>query len=135
MAIHALDLDQLQHGRSTRRARPRPVVALASGRRERRWAAYSLVVIAGVMLFMALDLLRARVADVFVSEARPVASRDRPTVELPVVPGDSLWSVVVALRPGEDPRPLVDELARLNGGPGLQAGGSVVVPAEWVGLR
>lgn len=31
-----------------------------------------------------------------------------------VRPGDSLWSIAADLRPGEDPRPIVDALARAN---------------------
>lgn len=46
-----------------------------------------------------------------------------------VRPGDSLWSIAAGLAPGEDPRPLVDALARRNGGTGIEAGQRLVVPA------
>jgi Tfp pilus assembly protein FimV len=32
-----------------------------------------------------------------------------------VRPGDTLWSIAERLRPGEDPRPLVDAIERANG--------------------
>lgn len=39
-----------------------------------------------------------------------------------VRPGDTLWSIAERLRPGEDPRPLVDAIERANG---VSAGGLV----------
>jgi Tfp pilus assembly protein FimV len=39
-----------------------------------------------------------------------------------VRPGDSLWSIARQLRPGDDPRPLVDRLAQLNGGAATAVG-------------
>lgn len=39
-----------------------------------------------------------------------------------VEPGDTLWSIASELRPAGDVRPVVDELARRNGGPVLEAG-------------
>lgn len=45
------------------------------------------------------------------------------TAVVTVAPGDTLWSIASSLRPGADPRPLVDELARRNGGSAtVQAG-------------
>jgi hypothetical protein len=49
---------------------------------------------------------------------------------LVVQPGDTLWSIAQRLDPGRDPRPLVDALARANGGTALQAGQRIVVPAR-----
>lgn len=39
-----------------------------------------------------------------------------------VQPGDTLWSIAHKLRPTDDPRSLVDELASRNGGSSLEAG-------------
>jgi len=39
-----------------------------------------------------------------------------------VQPGDTLWSIAAAIAPDSDPRPLVDALRELNGGPNLQVG-------------
>ncbi len=49
-----------------------------------------------------------------------------------VRPGDTLWSVAEQLAPGEDPRPLVDALARANAVPpgALVPGQVLVVPGR-----
>jgi hypothetical protein len=39
-----------------------------------------------------------------------------------VQPGDSLWSIALRLKPGDDPRPVVDELSRRAGGAALRPG-------------
>ncbi|HEY3142902.1 MAG TPA: LysM domain-containing protein [Acidimicrobiales bacterium] len=44
-----------------------------------------------------------------------------------VQPGDSLWSIAQRLAPGEDPRPIVDELRKRNGGIDLDVGDRVSV--------
>lgn len=45
-----------------------------------------------------------------------------------VQPGDSLWSIVRAMAPAGDPRPVVDRLARQLGGRPLVPGQRIVVP-------
>lgn len=49
-----------------------------------------------------------------------------------VRPGDTLWSIAEQLAPGEDPRPLVDALARANAVPpgALVPGQVLVVPGR-----
>lgn len=49
-----------------------------------------------------------------------------------VRPGDTLWSIAERLRPGSDPRPLVDAIARVNGvsAGGLVPGQSLRIPLE-----
>jgi Tfp pilus assembly protein FimV len=47
-----------------------------------------------------------------------------------VSPGDTLWGIARSLRPGGDPRPVVDALARANGGSTLQAGQQLLIPAR-----
>jgi nucleoid-associated protein YgaU len=44
-------------------------------------------------------------------ERRPTAS----TTTIVVRPGDTLWGIAARLAPGEDPRPIVDELAAAHG--------------------
>lgn len=46
-----------------------------------------------------------------------------------VAAGDTLWSIAGELAPGQDRRPVVDALARRNGGTTLRAGQTLVVPA------
>lgn len=43
--------------------------------------------------------------------------------------GDTLWSIADRLDPGTDPRPLVDRLAADLGGPGVQVGQRIRLPA------
>ena len=58
-----------------------------------------------------------------VPPAAPAAVSTSAADVVTVAPGDTLWSLATELRPGADPRPLVDELARRNGGSAvLQAG-------------
>lgn len=101
---------------------PRPVVA--------RWTWLALVVVLGIAAFVGLDRLRTVVGGVVVGPPAAVGAPTGDVVARPVAPGETLWSIAEELRPGHDPRPLVDELARLNGGPALVAGGSVLVPAD-----
>lgn len=46
-----------------------------------------------------------------------------------VAAGDTLWSIAGELAPEQDRRPVVDALARRNGGTTLLAGQTLVVPA------
>lgn len=134
MAIHALELGNFdRHHRPAARpvgCRPRASdVPGASG----RWAVYAAVVAVGIAAFLGLDHLRSTAARALVPEPPPAASVAAPgqsVVARPVAAGETLWSIAVELRPGSDPRPIVDELARLNGGPQIQAGASVLVPLE-----
>ena len=45
-----------------------------------------------------------------------------------VQPGDTLWSIAARLRPGADPRPLVQALTAELGGAGLQPGEALQLP-------
>ncbi len=47
-----------------------------------------------------------------------------------VRPGDTLWSIAEAVRPGHDVRPLVDRLAAEVGSTDLYPGETVVIPAR-----
>jgi Tfp pilus assembly protein FimV len=56
-----------------------------------------------------------------------------PAVEVTtVLPGDTLWSVAKRIAPGQDPRPVVDQIVRLNdlSGAGLRAGQQLLLPAH-----
>lgn len=62
------------------------------------------------------------------STAAPVG----PAVEqVTVLPGDTLWSVAQELAPGQDPRPVVDQIRRLNdlSSAELTAGQQLLLPA------
>jgi LysM repeat protein len=48
-----------------------------------------------------------------------------------VLPGETLWAVAQRLAPGQDPRPVVDQIRRLNDltSAELQAGQQLLLPA------
>src|SRR5690606_32719547 len=101
----------------------------------RRVVAYALAVALGIGVFVGLDHLRATAGRALVHSPAATGVPAAPgtgqaLAARPVAPGDTLWSIAVELRPDADPRPLVDELARINGGPALQAGGTVLVPVD-----
>ena len=76
-----------------------------------------------VLLFAAFSLGR-----VGAEGSTSAAPQTRTAV---VAPGDTLWSVAQELAPGRDPRPVVEQLRRLNDldGGGLRAGQLLVLPA------
>jgi hypothetical protein len=47
-----------------------------------------------------------------------------------VHPGDTLWSIALAIDPGHDVRPLVDRLAHQLGGTNLYPGESIALPGS-----
>ena len=58
-------------------------------------------------------------------------SERRPTIvhgSVVVRPGDSLWSIATRLAPGEDPRPVVDQLTEARHGAALVPGETVRWP-------
>lgn len=57
--------------------------------------------------------------------ASPASDVDATVV---VGPGDTLWSIVSRLSPGDDPRPLVDELSEARDGAPLQVGERIALP-------
>lgn len=50
--------------------------------------------------------------------------------ETTVMPGETLWAVAQRIAPGQDPRPVVDQIRRLNGlsSAELQAGQQLLLP-------
>ena len=60
-------------------------------------------------------------------ERRPTSAS--ATVQAVVVrPGDSLWSIAERVAPGEDPRPVVDEVEQARGGAPLVPGETILWP-------
>jgi nucleoid-associated protein YgaU len=101
--------------------RPAPTVATY---RRRRLVALLAVGVVAVLLVLAAGRAAATFLDVpaSVPERRPVPA------SYVVQPGDTLWSIAERLDPTGDVRPLVDVLARLNGGTDLVVGQQLLVP-------
>jgi hypothetical protein len=100
-----------------------------------RWAWLALVVVLGIAAFVGLDQLRTTVGHAVADPLPPATAPSGEVVARPVGAGETLRSIAEELRPGQDPRPLVDRLARLNGGSAITAGGSVLVPVDVVSDR
>jgi hypothetical protein len=85
------------------------------------------VLVAGLALLLFAAFSLGRTGAEGSTSAEPVAET-RTTV---VLPGDTLWSVAQELAPGRDPRPVVEQIRRLNDlpGAGLRAGQLLVLPA------
>jgi hypothetical protein len=89
-----------------------------------RGRAVMLVVFVAV-LFGALSAWNAR------SAALPSDADSAPVHMVVAEPGETLWDIAVAVRPGADPRATIEEiidLNRLSGPVGLDAGERLAVP-------
>jgi len=100
-------------------AGPRAAVHLT-----RRGRAVLLVLLVG-LLYAAFAVGRSN------SEAAVTAEAAPQLVQTTVQPGDTLWAVARRVAPGHDPRPMVEQLRRLNHlrTPGLQVGQQLLLPA------
>jgi hypothetical protein len=121
--------------RSTRRAHTaqpprravRPTVVAPVSRRHLRLTRRGRLVLVGlvaVLLFAAFSY--GRVGADGSTTALPQPAPEQATVQA----GDTLWTVAQRLAPGRDPRPVVEQLRRLNhlDGVGLQAGQQLLLP-------
>ncbi len=89
------------------------------------------LVVAGLVVFVLV--LMVRVAQGSATESMPdgepaavVSSADTYVVQ----PGDTLWGIATELAPGEDPRPVVDQLVELNDSASIAAGQEIVLPDD-----
>ena len=101
---------------------PRPV---APGTRLTARGRLAVVAALVLLLFAAFSLGRTGAQGS--TELAPRAQLEQTTV----VPGDTLWAVAQRIAPGQDPRPVVDQIRRLNdlSGGSLQAGQQLLLPA------
>ena len=120
---------------------PRPALRLLQGGldagptpavyRRRRVVA---LILAVAFVVVAMSGLRAVVLSTGTLDGRPLSAADGSTPvpagseTLLVQPGQTLWTIARDLQPSGDVRPLVDELAALNGGATLEAGQNLVLP-------
>jgi len=84
--------------------------------RRRRLALLVLVALLGVAV---TAMLRWTAANVVGSDGSP---QPISAAEYVVQPGDTLWTIAERIAPGDDPRPIVDELRDRNGDSELQVG-------------
>ena len=113
--------------RAPRAAIPRgPRVTPATYRRRR--LAVGLLALGVVVVAARAGVARGG-APLAAPERRPASSvvGDRPA-RVVVVSGDTLWSIATRLAPGDDPRPLVDELSAARNGAPLQPGERIRLP-------
>lgn len=84
--------------------------------RRRRLALLVLVTLLGVAL---TAMLRWTASNVVGSDGSPQPITESVYV---VQPGDTLWTIAERIAPGDDPRPIVNELSDRNGDSELQVG-------------
>ncbi|MFP5219007.1 MAG: LysM peptidoglycan-binding domain-containing protein [Actinomycetes bacterium] len=116
----AVRLDRRAAGSSWRaEAAPAPGVRLT-----RRGRLVVVAVLVGVLL-AAFSLGRVG------AEGSSSAAPDVTTV-VTVAPGDTLWGVAQRIAPGQDPRPVVDQIRELNDldSGGLRVGQQLVLPGR-----
>jgi nucleoid-associated protein YgaU len=115
---------------ATRRAVPRAAIARA---RRPSPAVYWRRRLAVVGMAAALVVVAAQAGDALggsplaAPERRP-AAHDAAVVAVTARPGDSLWSIVERVFPGDDPRTRVDQLVEARRGAELVPGEVVLVP-------
>ena len=98
---------------------PQRRVSIITFRRRRLAVALAVVVV----------VLAAGRAGAALGSSPLAAPERRPSVtQYVVAPGDSLWSVARHVAPHDDPRPVVDALARTRGGAPLLPGETITWP-------
>lgn len=100
---------------------PRP-----AGPSTRLTARGRLAVVAALVLLLFAAFSLGRTGAQGSTELPPRAQLEQTTV----APGDTLWAVAQRIAPGQDPRPVVDQIRRLNdlSGGSLQAGQQLLLP-------
>ncbi len=109
------------------RRRRRPPIPAARRRAVIRRRVTAILLAVGLVLALRTLLLPGGDPLGVPGRATPAAAEAGSRVYI-VEPGDTLWSIARHLRPGDDPRPLVDQLAAQVHGGSLQAGQRLVLP-------
>ena len=87
-----------------------------------------LVLVAGLVLLLLAAFSLGRTA----AEGSVDAGTAPQVSTMTVAPGETLWQIASRLAPGQDPRPVVDQLRRLNdlSSAELRAGQQLLLPAQ-----
>jgi hypothetical protein len=112
--------------RTTLRARPR--VSQAPVYRRRRALALAALATLVVVTVLLAGAISARLAGGGHPSSAVGAPSRIASQEWVVQPGDTLWSIAVALAPDADPRATVDRLVDANGADELEVGQRLVLP-------
>jgi hypothetical protein len=109
----------------TTHARPRPVSRPPRARLTPRGRAVVVLAFA-LLLFGAFSLGRAG------AQGSTTLERAPELQQTTVQPGETLWGVASRIAPGQDPRPVIDQIRRLNDLPdaSLRAGQQLLLPAR-----
>lgn len=113
--------------RTTPVAGPRPAPVAAATYRRRRAVALALACVALVALMVAAQGAMGPPAAGPMVDRQAVPGAGGGAVHV-VRAGDTFWGIARALRPGEDPRPLVARLVAAHGSSVLVPGDRIVVP-------
>jgi nucleoid-associated protein YgaU len=110
---------------TVRRVPPRPVAR--RGRRPSAATCWRRRVVA-VAVGLAALVMAAKAGAALGGSPLAVPERRPAVTHHTVQPGDTLWSIATRFEPGEDPRPVVDELSAVRGGAPLVPGEVVTRP-------
>ena len=121
------DVRRLVVVRTTPMVRPVPGRLPAAIYRRRRVVAALLVAAVVAAIVLASQVLLAPVAGPIASSRSAGSSSVDAPVHV-VQPGDTFWDIARALRPGDDPRPLVARLIAAHGSPVLVVGERIPLP-------
>ena len=109
---------------------PRPVVRPSAAiYRRRRLAALALVTSVLVALLVAVQLVGGSLGSGAAGAAAPSQPAALAGPVHIVQPGDTFWDIARALRPNDDPRPLVARLVAAHGSAVLIVGERIPLPA------
>ncbi len=114
-------------------AAPTPLPPAPAILRLRRQAAAVLVVVLAVALLVSLGVaLGPPGGGSLTGPERTSAGSAFPAGQTTYVvrAGDSLWSIANRLHPGQDPRPVVDQMAAESGGPRVEVGQHIRLPGR-----
>ena len=112
--------------RTARPARPVRTAAATKGKRTHLTRRGRLVLVTGLALLLFAAFSVGRSGAEGATSVAPSPQLEQTVVQ----PGETLWGVATRIAPGQDPRPVVDQIRRLNDleTSGLQVGQQLLLP-------